>query len=97
MSIVTTVAVVEYSPLAPSEAPIAFRTFLMCMMSRATIMSVRMMLSEREIEKYEVSKLADRAVLSLVPDPWYICATPITRSVMLANVSAEDLSAYQQR
>ena len=47
MSIVT---MAVYNPLELSEAPMALRTFLLCRMSRVTIMSVRVMLSESEIE-----------------------------------------------
>ena len=44
------VAIVLYNPLIPAEDPVAMRTFLPCRMSRMTIMRVRRMLSEREIE-----------------------------------------------
>ena len=69
MRIVTAVAAAVCSPLDLSGAPVAFRTFLMCRMSRITIMSVRRMLNEREIEREEVSKLTEMAVPYPVPDP----------------------------
>ena len=53
----STVMMVLYNPLAPAGAPMAFRMFLLCRMSRDTIMSVRRMLSESEIEKYGTPKL----------------------------------------
>ena len=39
-----------YGPLAPAEAPIIPRIFLLCRMSRAIIMSVRRTLSEGTTE-----------------------------------------------
>ena len=51
------VTMAVYNPPAPPEAPIAFRMFLLCRMRRVTIMRLRRILSEREIEKYEVPKL----------------------------------------
>ena len=41
-----------YSPVSPLGAPMAVRISLLCRTSRATIMRVRRMLSEIEIEKY---------------------------------------------
>ena len=57
MSMVTTAL---YTPPAPPRAPRAFRMFRLCMMSRVTIMRVRMMLREIEIEKYGMPVLEAR-------------------------------------
>ena len=84
MSIVTTAV---YSPIAPPEAPMTFRTFLRCMMSRVTIMSVRRMLRERQIEKYEVATLTVVAVSRPVVDPFLMYTIPIPTPISLANVS----------
>ena len=46
------VAIVLYSPPIPPVDPVTARTFFPCRMSRTTIMRVRMMLSESEIERY---------------------------------------------
>jgi len=46
------VAMVLYSPLIPTGDPVAARTFLPCRTSRTTIMRVRRMLSDNEIEMY---------------------------------------------
>ena len=46
-----------YNPVAPEGASMAVRIFLLCKTSRITIMSVRRMLSEREMEKYGRPKL----------------------------------------
>ena len=56
------------SPLDPFEFPTVFRIFLICRTSRVTIMNMRMMLSEREIEKYEMPMLMEVITLSLTPD-----------------------------
>ena len=50
MSIVT---MVLYNPVNPEGASVTVRMFLMCKTRRITIMSVRRMLSETEMEKYE--------------------------------------------
>ena len=63
-------ATVVYRSLDPSEAPIAFRKLLLCRMSRITIMSVRRMLSEREIDMYEMLKLPQVVVSASGPDAW---------------------------
>ena len=54
MSMVTTAL---YNPVTPVEVPIAFRMFLLCRMSRPTIIRVRRILREIEIEKYGTPKL----------------------------------------
>ena len=51
MSMVT---IVLYNPLIPLADPVAARTFFPCRMSRTTIMRVRIMLSESEIERYGI-------------------------------------------
>ena len=48
--------VVVYDPPTPAAAPIAFWIFLLCIASRAVIMTVRRMLSAKEIEKYGAPK-----------------------------------------
>ena len=57
-----------WSPLDPPEVPTVFRIFLICRTSRVTIMNMRMTLSEREIEKYEIPMLIEVITLSLAPD-----------------------------
>ena len=64
----TTVAAAVCSPPDPSEALVAFRIFLICTMRRMIIMCVRRMLSERQIERYEVSRLTEVMVENLVPE-----------------------------
>jgi len=46
------VGVVVYNPLIPAGNPMATQMFLPCRMGRTTIMSVRRMLSEIEIDMY---------------------------------------------
>ena len=83
MSIAT---IVVYSPSELSETPMALRRFLRCRISRVTIMSVRMMLSERETKKYEVAKWIMALASSDIVETWQIYTTPIAVSVTLVNV-----------
>ena len=48
------VAMVLYNSLIPAGDPVAARTFLPCRTSWTTIMRVRRVLSETEIEKYRM-------------------------------------------
>ena len=51
------VTMVLYIPSDATRFPVAFRRFLLCKTTRAMIMSVRRMLSEREIKKYGIKRL----------------------------------------
>jgi hypothetical protein len=55
-------------------------------------MSVRRMLSERQIERYEELKLTEVTETTLVPDRQQACATPIATSTVMNNAS---LSAHE--
>lgn len=80
----------------------AFRIFLLCIMSRMTIMSVRMTLSAREIKKYGVPKLTvmESQNLSCGLAVWSMSMIPIAISVINwehHNRLAEDSSTYPKR
>ena len=51
------VTIALYDLLLPAVAPMALRIFLICRISRTTMMSVRRTLSETEIEKYGTPNL----------------------------------------
>jgi hypothetical protein len=74
-----------YKPPGPDEAPMAFRMFLLCRASRAMIMSVRRRLSEREIARYEVSKVVKNRSGTSSPK------IPVTVSATLAENITVDL------
>lgn len=53
------VLIVLYNPSDVTRGPEVFRRFLRRRMSRTTIISVRRMLSERELVKYGMPRLTD--------------------------------------
>lgn len=89
-----------YNRPAPAEAPMAFRMFRLCRMSRITIMNVRRTLSESETAKYEKSKSSEIAVLLGIfsgSADWYMHQIPVTALVTLAESIAVESRRIQVR
>ena len=68
-----------HNPPLP-DSPMAVRTFLVCRMSRMTIVRVRMTLSDSEIEMYG---MVDHS-LPVGCEDWYMYMMPVARSVTSA-------------
>ena len=83
------VAMALYNPLIPAAEPAATRTFLLCRMSRMTIIRVRRTLSETEIERYRRPK--SRVVEAREPPhllDWKTSVMiPVATLIMLAQSS----------
>jgi len=88
-----------YSPLIPAADPVAARMFLPCRASRTTIIRVRRMLSETEIERYGTPNWENLGSMPLAHGCCrkYSITIPIPILIALAQSIAEGLWGGRMR